>query len=349
LQRRASILATVAVLAGCGHGEPFQTPDPFAHGPLVPGVVARVTYSAGRDQSPGWRADGSGILYTYEDLTTTVRGWCLGILPAEGGSRTQSRCGRQVADSVHAWDRAAESADGRVAFLRSISRSAALVPYDWSLMVGPSGDPAAASPILPIPFTPPSGPPIKGIGQIHWLDASTLIVLAESRFVGRPCRACAVDTVATGRMLYTIPAAGGTPVPVPGTDYASGVAVRGPDEIFFTRGGDAHVYRRALASGVTTAVLDFTGLGIVRDVAVAGDRLIAVVGGSVTWGFDPLVGDSTQADSGGVMVDVDLTRGTAQAVDVGFAVRRPALAPNARSVVVETAARPADLYLVQLP
>lgn len=340
---------TVAVLAGCGHGEPFQAPDSLAQGPLVPGAVARLTYSAGRDQSPAWRADGSGILYTYEDVTTSVRGWCLGTLPAAGGSRVQSRCGVQKPESVETWDKAADAGDGRVAFVRALSLRAAYAPYAWSLAVGPAADPARATAILPIPYGPPVGPPIRAIGQVAWLDAATLVLLGQNLFVGERCKGCPVDTATAGRMLFTIPAAGGTPVPVAGTDYATSVAVRGPDEILFTRGGAAAVYRHALAAGATTPLLDFTGQGIVRDVAVAGDRVAVILGGNVTWGFDPAMGDSAQVDAGGTLVVVDLGSGAAWSADPAFPVRRPALSPDGRHAVVETPTRPADLYLVQLP
>jgi len=315
----------------------------------VPGALARLTYSTGRDQAPAWRADGSGILYTWEDLATPLRGWCLGVLPAAGGSRTQSRCGVQVPDTVEAWDRAAESADGRLAYVRAKSQRAAFTPYSWALAVGSITNPSAADSILPIPMTPPSGPAIRAIGQVRWLDASTLLILGQNIFIGASTRGAPVDTVTTGRMLYTMPADGGAPVPVPGTDYVSSFAVRGPDEILYTRGGDGWVYRRQLSSGTTTPLLDLSAAGIVRDVSVSADRLVAVVGGTVTWGYDPLVGDSTQTDDGGVMVIVELTGNNVQTFDVGFWVRRPELSPDGRRVVFETAATPSDLYLAELP
>ncbi len=337
------------MLAGCGHGEPFQVPAQGPDGPLVPGPVARLTYSAGRDQSAEWRVDGSGILYTYEDLAAPVRGWCLGVLPAAGGSRVQSRCGRNTADSIEAWDLATESGDGRIAFTRARSLRAALAPGDWALVVGPADDPGAAAAILAIPTTPPSGPAIRAVGQVAWLDASTLLVLGQNFFVGRPTAGAPIDTIATGRLLYTLPAAGGTPAPIAGTDYVSSVAVRGPDEILFTVGGRSVVYRRALASGVTTPLLDFAGQGVVRDVSVAGDLVAVILGGGVAWGYDPNVGDSTQVDAGGQLVVVDVVSGATFAADSSFRLRRPALSPDGRRVVVETAAHPADLYLLQLP
>lgn len=338
------------MLAGCGHGEAFQAPDPWASGPLVPGAVARLTFSAGRDQSPAWRGDGSGILYTWEDLATPLRGWCLGVMPAGGGSRTQSRCGVQVPDTVEAWDRAAESAEGRLAFVRAKSQRNAYAPYSWALAVGAITSPAAAESILPIPMTPPSGPPIRAIGQLRWLDDANLVILGQSLFIGQPCRGCAVDTIATGRMLYTMLATGGaTPVPLPGTEYVSSVAVVGPDEILFTRGGDGHVYHLRLSSGAVTPFLDLGAGGIARDLSVAGNRLVAVVGGQVTWSLDPNVGDSTQVDGGGVLVLVELAGNTVQTIDPGFAVRRPELSPDGRRVVLETGAHPADLFLLELP
>ncbi len=337
------------MLAGCGHGEGFQAPDPWALGPLVPGAVARLTYSGGRDQSPSWRPDGTGILYSWEDLTTTARGWCLGVLPADGGSRTLSRCGRQQQDSVHAFDWAAEAADGRVAMVRALSLRFAFAPYDWALVVGSADDPVRGTPVQTIPFTLPSGRMVQGLSQVRWLDSATLIMVGERRFVGAPCRGCPIDTVAAGRLLLTVATAGGAAVEVPGTDYATSVAVRGADEVFFTRGGDTRVYRLARASGVITPVWDFGPGQVARDVQVAGDRLVAVVGGVVSWGLDPNVGDSTQVDEGGVLAVVDLAAGTTAFVDPGFRMRRPALSPDGRRAVVETGSTPGDLYLLALP
>jgi len=337
------------VLAGCGHGEPFQAPDPWAVGPLVPGTVARLTYSTGRDRSAAWRADGSGILYAWEDVATPLRGWCLGVLPAAGGNRTQSRCGSQVPDTVEAWDDPAESGDGRLAYVRAKSQRNAYAPYSWALAVGRITDPRAADSILPIPMTPPSGPPIQAIGQVRWLDDATLVILGQRLFIGQRCRGCPVDTTATGRMLYILPAAGGSPVPLPGTEYASGVAVLGPDELLFTRGGDGHVYRLQPSTGTVTPFLDLSAGGIARDVSVGGGRVAAVVGGIVSWGLDPFVGDSTQADEGGLLVIAEVTGAAVQVVDPGFMIRRPELAPDGRSAVVVTANHPEDLYLVGLP
>ena len=94
---------------------------------------------------------------------------------------------------------------------------------------------AAAIPLIPVSpaaalsakrFAPPAGPPIRAVGHVGWLDPATLVILGQNLFIGARCRSCAVDTATAGRMLYTLPAAGGTPVPVPGTDYATSVAVR---------------------------------------------------------------------------------------------------------------------------
>ena len=138
--RRAFHAATLAVLAACGHGDPFQVPDPRATGPLTPGPLARLTYSAGRDQAAAWgRAPAGGIYYTLEDVDSPTRGWCLGLLPDSGGSRLATWCERTSPDSQAAFDEASPGPGGALAFLRAIGFRFAPTPSDWALMVAPDG------------------------------------------------------------------------------------------------------------------------------------------------------------------------------------------------------------------
>jgi hypothetical protein len=85
-------------------------------------------------------------------------------------------------------------------------------------------------------------------------------------------------------------------------------------------------------------VHDFGSAGIARDVRVVGRRLVAVVGGHVATGIDPVLGP-TQWDSGGALHLVDLDTGTDREL-AGFLFfhlffRRPALSPSGDHIVVE--------------
>jgi hypothetical protein len=83
----------------------------------------------------------------------------------------------------------------------------------------------------------------------------------------------------------------GVPAAVPGTDLASGVSPgASADEVFYTIGGDTRVFHRVLSSGEVSVAHDFGAAGIARDVHVVGRRLVAVVGGHVAFGVDPVLG-----------------------------------------------------------
>src|SRR5436309_1960365 len=108
------------------------------------------------------------------------------------------------------------------------------------------------------------------------------------------------------------PAGAASPAPpaVPATLYASSVAPGGTaDVIFFTLGGDSRVFRRVRSGATDSVVHDFGAAGIARDVQVAGTRLVAVVGGTISFAYDSLLGYAVQRDAGGFLYLVDLETG----------------------------------------
>src|SRR5204863_9312815 len=114
----------------------------------------------------------------------------------------------------------------------------------------------------------------------------------------RPCTVGPVDTLRTAVAVVRLAlgtAAASLPVG-PGTRFASAVAAgESADIISYTLGGDARVYRRVLSTGTVSVAHDF-GTGIARDVQVVGARLIAVVGGDVSFAFDSVLGYPIQRD-----------------------------------------------------
>jgi hypothetical protein len=88
-----------------------------------------------------------------------------------------------------------------------------------------------------------------------------------------------------------------------------------------------------------------------RDVQVAGNRLAAVVGGSVRFAWEPPLADTIQRDDGGAIALVDLSGGNVITVGAGQRVfRRLALSPDGRRLVAESPeGRSTDLYLFALP
>jgi Tol biopolymer transport system component len=92
-------------------------------------------------------------------------------------------------------------------------------------------------------------------------------------------------------------------------------------------------------------------------VQVSGNRLVAIVGGDISFTNDPVLGPITR-DYGGRLFSVDLTSG--QEVDItmpGRLHRYPALSPSGQRLVVESyvdlgGSRPlpsADLWALEEP
>ena len=344
--RGALIVVMAAAAAGCGHGEPFSNVDYHPVEPHVPGVVARLTYSTMRDQSTSWSPH--GIYYTYEQPTGVFRSWCLGLLPATGGSRSRSWC-PIVPDTQVAYNWAIESG-GRLAYLRAAGVPFAIAPVTWSVTVAADGNPLHGVPLSPVVVAPPGSVPLQGAEQLRWIDSTRLVWVGTIQFAGAPCRGCAIDTVSSGRVLLTQDIRQpGLPTALPGTDYATSVAVRGPDELLFTRGGDARIYRMVLSTGAVTVLHDLSAHGIARDIQVVGDKAVLVAGGNVSWGFSTLLGDSAQDDLGGNPVIVHLSLGAVIPLSLGFPVRYPALDAGGSLMTVQTGAMPEDLWLVAIP
>jgi hypothetical protein len=121
---------------------------------------------------------------------------------------------------------------------------------------------------------------------------------------------------------------------VPGTSGASSVALSTTrDTLYYTLINDSRVYRLALPSAQPTIAHDFGARGIARDVTVLGARLVAVVGGEVTYLDDPILGP-IQPDGGGPLISVDLATGaeTVLPTQTPMVFRRPAFAPAADPV-----------------
>ena len=130
-----------------------------------------------------------------------------------------------------------------------------------------------------------------------------------------------------------------------------------PETIVYTLAGDSRVYRKELATGATTVLHDFGTSGIARDAVVQGNRLLAVVGGFVTFTVDPTAG-LTQFDLGGPIYQVDLATGQQLQLPDGAVprvFRHPVISPTG-AVAAEGYAvrgsfveRVADLMLYPAP
>lgn len=351
------------LLAACEHGAPFRSVGYGSDGPLDPGPVARLTFNTGVDAGATWLppegggGGGGGILYTAQRVDRADEDRCFAMMPPGGGAIFRYVCRSTTAnDSIDVFDEAAVAGDGRIAYVRSRAHrfpGPPVAPDVQALVVAPLADPNRVRVLETIAYLAPSGHTHQGVSHIRWLSSTRLVYLGEMVTYPRLCQFCVRDTVRTGIEIVTLDLAGATPAlaVVPTTDSASSVAIGATsDTIYFTRNGDARVYRYAFSTGQTGTVHDFAVAGIARDVGFANGRLVAVVGGDVSYTVDSLNGPQ-QVDRGGELHVVTLATGADTVLgDPAFRFRRPAFGPDGTRLTAEVwVSGRADLWLLAVP
>ena len=339
MRRIAGAAAIILAAAACDHSEPFGSTPDTAGGPLQPGNPTRLTLNPLQDLNPGWLPDGSAILYTFERSPVANRDRCLGLMPAGGGTRTRDICNTSDGqlDSTEALGPAAVSLSGRLAYGYAQSVPNALKPDRYQLRMAPLTDPENFQVIESFPLNI-GGQQVGALGAVRWLSDTRLVYLAQQIAYIPPATRAPPDTVPTGVGLVLVDLATNLPPAlVPGTAFATSLAVAPePEMLLFTVAGESTVHRIDLASGRDSIIHDFQALGIARDVALSGDRLLAVVGGAVSFTLDPVLGP-VQRDHGGPVYEVDLATGRESLLGGGSTThvfRRPAVSA-AGAVVVE--------------
>ena len=350
-------LAVCLVVSGCGHDLPLR---PGSYTPDVPpgtGSLVRLTFNSRLDLSPVWLPDGSGFFYTLERADRFDLDRCLALLPPTGGTIEREICDRTPAadDSVNAYTSPAVAPDGRLAYVRAsapLDVGRPLAPRFYELVVATLADPHGVTVLQSFPHVGPSGRGHEGITQVRWVADSVLVYVAQHvAYVGQ-CPTCPPDTLPSGLEIVRLDYRG--PVTIltmlPASDQASSVAVVAPDTLYFTVNGDSRVFSLALSTDSVGVVHDFGPLGIARDVQVAGGKMVAVVGGNVSFFTAPAAGP-IQRDGGGSLILVDRGSGTETPFGpVGLMFRHPALAPSGTSVVAELVfGATTDLWLVEVP
>jgi hypothetical protein len=351
------VLVALLALAGCSHQDPFPNGDPTPNGPRTSTPPVQLTYSLGFDQSPAWLADGSGFTYSLDQEGGPAGNRCLGEMPAAGGTRRFTKCVAAAnQDSIRALGPAVPGPDGRVAWMDARSLNGRKTPDVEVLRVGTIAPQDSGVPVRAFPYLATSGKLHVTATSLTWLSPTRLAYIANDRLIVGPCSGCKPDTLLVPReaVLLDLSTSPATIALIPNTaEVTSLFASADGASLYFTRGGDTRVFQRVLASGAESTVHDFGG-PITRDVAVRGNELTAVVGGKVHYGVDPIIG-ARQVDSGGTLVRVDLTSGNESPLALGsLLVRRPAPAPDGRSVVIEARDTLApgfqtDLWLLPLP
>ena len=352
------LLCLVISASACSHSEPFANPE-TGEEPFDPGPPVRLTVNPAHDGSPSWLADGSGILYSAQQLDRDDADVCLAELPPTGGQQRRLVCDIPGdGESTDAAQSSAASADGRVALLSAGNGTiGGTSPVFLDLALLSTLDAMDAQRVRALPFTPTGGSPQDYAGHLRWLTADALVYVGQRFRTKQDCLACVRDTVIVGTEVTTLTVDGTTATAVPGTELATGVApILDGSAILYTLPNDTRIYRRALGSGDVTVVHDFGAEGIARDVHAVGNRVAAVVGGRVAFSVDPLLGP-VQWDSGGVLHVFDLEETGSQSLDTpGRLYRRPALSPDGSRIVAEgypliiegpdtTVSRSGDIYL----
>ena len=349
------ILSLALAVSGCGHSTPFQPGDSQSSQPFGGGSPRRVTYNLGEDRAPAWLPDESGFVYSFERTDRPDHDRCLAVLPPDGGRMVRTLCDRIPAadDSTDSWTEPAVNASGEMAFVALSSQIGDVAPRAGAVVLSASGGAAPDRVLEAVPYLGADGA-FRQIAQLRWLGSNVLVYVAQRVGYVAPCRGCELDTVRTGVELATLDPRLSAPAPVvlPGTQYASSVAVgESADTIYYTLSGESRVFRRVLSSGADSVVHDFGAAGIARDVQVVGRRLVAVVGGDVRFSYDSVLGYLAQRDGGGVLRLVDLSSGADVALSGGTQLfHRPALSPSGTRLVAEAVVgRSADLWEFDLP
>jgi hypothetical protein len=335
-------MLTVACLSiACSHSEPFSNPE-GNDTPFDPGPPARLTLNTAHDGNPAWLADGSGILYSAQQLNRADSDVCLAELPPTGGSHRRLVCdipgGRTTRDAVQS---PAAGLDGRLAFVSAGNGGlTGTNPVFTGIALSPTLDAGNAQTVRGMPFTPPGGAVQDYAGYLRWLTPAQLVYVGQQFRVRRPCGdplLCPFDTLIAGTEVTVLDLEGAAPATaIAGTALATGVApIQEGAAILFTLANDTRIYRRALSSGDVTVFRDFGPAGVARDVHASGNRVAAVVGGRVGFSVVPQIGP-TQWDSGGVLHVLDLEGNDEAVLDTPERLyRRPALSPDGSRVVAE--------------
>lgn len=347
------LVLTVAFLMGCEHDTGFSSrylPDEIPPGTVDP---LRLTLSPGEDQFPSWTPDGTGILYSFVDPTSGDR--CLGRMPAGGGQVSAYHCslGDPANDSL---DQAIEPMmrdDGQVAWIELHSAPELQIHHGGGLFVGPFSNTSPGRRVWHFPYLAVTGTIHLGATNLRWLSHNRLSYIGIDYLIRAVCFGCKPDTVVIARDAMLLDISGTNPVPVaiPGMAEATSIwPTADSSGLYYTLAGDTRVWTRSADSGLPTVVHDFGSAGIVRDVSVAGQRLAAVVGGKVGYGFEESIG-LRQTDSGGTLMMVNLETGEETVINQ-ILHRRGVLSPDGRRLIAERAVPPAghpDLYLFRLP
>ena len=330
-------LALLLALAACSHGEPFGAPDHELDGPLAGGQPARLTFGTAVGDA-AWTPDGAAIVYAGGRHVGDRLDRCLSILPAEGGTVRREICNPSLFDAsiTDFFATPYVSAGDQLAFYYANMPGGGTPAFE-GIYATTLAAPAVTTAVRSLPFLGADGLFYKSISHLRWLGESEVVFIAYAEAVVIPCEGCDAEVIPHPRTLFRSGAgAGAALAPVPGTEFATSVAVGATaDEIYFTLANDSRIYHRMLSSGAQSVVHEFGAEGIARDVHFGGGRLTAIVGGKVQVIVD-LVGPLQASDEGGHLYLLEPATGAVTRLSGdGRWFRRPALSPTGAALVGE--------------
>jgi hypothetical protein len=344
----------LALLSGCSHEEAFLFQGATNNTPLTPVDPTRLTFGSGEDQYPSWLPDGSGLLFSFVDPVSGDR--CVGKMAPGGGQVAGFHCPATDPrnDSLDLAIEPSAAAQGEVAWIELHSAPERQIHDRGALILGLMDARAPAREVLAFPYTSPSGTVHLTATNLRWLPHNRLAYIGSDILIRGVCFGCKPDSVLITRevMIVDLAQPGSAPVTMPGTSEATSIwPTADSTGLYYTLAGDRRVWRRSLDGDLPAEVHDFGAAGIVRDVSVVGDRMVAIVGGKVNYGFEAAIG-LRQVDSGGTIAVVDLGTDRESVLSSQLRFRRPVLSPDGRAVAVEGLLPPQthpDLWLYQVP
>jgi len=339
---RPAFWAAALLLAACAHTEtaPVETPD---NPPFGAGTWPRpITFNEFDDRHPQWLPDGSGIIYSTERGDQQYdRDRCIALLPPDGGSQRWRKCetdGRHV-DTTDVYEWPSVSPTGDVMFIHTSGWRLLKKTGQPRIALAHGYDFEHSRVVRTLPFISGTGKQEVVGWTFRWLSRDEVVYLGVLEFFQGST--FLPDTFFTGQevmLLHVIDDSTANFTPVPGTDWASSVAV-GDDSssIYYTLGGDSIVYRRHLLSGVVDTVHNFGFGKVARDVSVRGNKLVAIVGDSTIFSYESAHAEPVQRDEGGGIAVVDLTTGSEVHFDLApiWLFRHPEISPDGHRLVVE--------------
>lgn len=214
-------LAALGLLAGCSHSDPIAPADPEGVGPFSAGSPARLTFSAADDRFANWTDDGEGIFYSFQVPNRPDRDRCLGLLPAEGGTRLFELCEHRgaFADSTDFFASGALSTDGKLLYVQATSRRNAQLPGVTRLYLSDTTSRAVRRVLITMPIALGTTS-VDWLADMHWTGPDTFIGLAQQFTVVSVGAGAARDTVfvSVGMVRGTVTAQGATLSLIAGTE-----------------------------------------------------------------------------------------------------------------------------------